>query len=645
MKRERDLTSKRVYAGMSPEQARAADAEHQQILKVLTGLLLTLFVAMVANTIVGNALPVIVAEIGGTQQQYTWIITAAILASTAVTPIAGKLADLTDKKKLLLFAMGLFTLGSLLSGAATSAAMLIGVRVLQGLGMGALQVLVQIIIATIIPPRQRGRYNGYMGAVIAVATVSGPLLGGIIVDVPWLGWRWCYWSAVPFMVFAMYVTWRNLKVPAGGRPGAKVDWLGAALISIAATVLLVWVSFADHEFPWGSWQTAVMLGVVVLAAVLFVLVERRAEEPVVPISIITERTTVLAIIASLAVGTVMFGANVFLGQYFQIGRGYSPTVSGWLGLPLMLGLLISSTLAGRLVTATGRWKPYVVGGSALLAVGIGLMATVGATTSLVLIGVYLFVAGIGLGASMQNLVLAVQNTVPVSDVGAATSTVTFFRTLGGATGIQVLGALYALRVTDLARDRLAAQGLDTSAIDASTSSLDLSQVPEPVAGIITTAYGDGIGIVFTIAAAAAVLGLVAVSFMRGTELRNTWDVPADSRRVIESDAGPGTVAAPGDVTPATTAAVDQDGGRPADEAAGRGGGAGATAVTASGSGSVDGVRDADGAADSSTTRPARGPDEGRADPGTTRPAPERDGDRADGTGAAPEGWPSTRREG
>lgn len=407
--------------------------------------------------------------------------------------------------------MGLFTLGSLLSGAATSAAMLIGVRVLQGLGMGALQVLVQIIIATIIPPRQRGRYNGYMGAVIAVATVSGPLLGGIIVDVPWLGWRWCYWSAVPFMVFAMYVTWRNLKVPAGGRPGAKVDWLGAALISIAATVLLVWVSFADHEFPWGSWQTAVMLGVVVLAAVLFVLVERRAEEPVVPISIITERTTVLAIIASLAVGTVMFGANVFLGQYFQIGRGYSPTVSGWLGLPLMLGLLISSTLAGRLVTATGRWKPYVVGGSALLAVGIGLMATVGATTSLVLIGVYLFVAGIGLGASMQNLVLAVQNTVPVSDVGAATSTVTFFRTLGGATGIQVLGALYALRVTDLARDRLAAQGLDTSAIDASTSSLDLSQVPEPVAGIITTAYGDGIGIVFTIAAAAAVLGLVAVS--------------------------------------------------------------------------------------------------------------------------------------
>ncbi|MPV37011.1 MFS transporter [Georgenia subflava] len=527
---------------MSPAQAAAAHAEHQQILKVLTGLLITLFVAMLSNTVVGNALPVIVAEIGGTQQQYTWIITSAILASTAVTPIAGKLADLTDKKKLLLAAMGLFTLGSLLSGAATSAGMLIGVRIIQGLGMGALQVLVQIIIATIIPPRQRGRYNGYMGAVMAVATVSGPLIGGIIVDIPWLGWRWCYWSAIPFMLLAMGVIWRNLKVPGEGRPGAKIDWLGAALISVAATLVLVWVSFADHAFAWASWQTAAMVGGAVLVVALFVLVELRADEPVVPMKILTERTTVLAIIASLAVGTVMFGANVFLGQYFQIGRGYSPTVAGWLGLPLMVGLLVSSTVAGRLVTASGRWKPYVVGGSALLALGMTLMATVGATTNLGLIGLYLLIAGVGLGASMQNLVLAVQNTVPVSDVGAATSTVTFFRTLGGAMGIQVLGAIYALRVTDLARAGYAEQGVDAAALDASTSSLDLSTLPDAAARVITDAYGDGIGMLFGIAAAVSIIGLVAVCFMRGTELRSTWDAPTEVREVLEGE-DPGTTAA------------------------------------------------------------------------------------------------------
>ncbi|MHB1063445.1 MAG: MDR family MFS transporter [Georgenia sp.] len=518
---------------MSPAAAQAAHKEHQQILKVLTGLLLALFVAMLANTIVANALPVIVEEIGGTQQQYTWIITAAILASTAVTPIVGKLADLMDKKRLLLIAMGVFTLGSLLSGSATSAGMLIAVRVVQGLGMGAMQVLVQIIIATIIPPRQRGRYNGYMGAVLAVATVSGPLIGGVIVDIPWLGWRWTYWSAVPFMLVAIVVITRNLKVPDAGRRKAKIDWVGAALISSAAVLLLMWVSFANHAFPWISWQSAAMVGGALVGAVAFVLVEQRVEEPIVPMSIVTEHTTALAIVASLAVGTVMFGANVFLGQYFQIGRGYSPTVAGWLGLPLMVGLLVSSTVAGRIVTVSGRWKPSVMAGTVLLMVGIGLMATVGADTSLGLIGVYLLIAGLGLGAAMQNLVLAVQNTVSVAHVGAATSSVTFFRTLGGALGIQVLGAVYAQRVTGLTMDGFSRLGVDTSHLDASTSSLDLSALPPAAADVIHRAYGDGIGLVFGIAAVFAVIGVVAVSLMRGTELRDTWDVPEEARHTLE----------------------------------------------------------------------------------------------------------------
>ncbi|MFH5820984.1 MDR family MFS transporter [Georgenia sp. AZ-5] len=534
---KKNLTSRRVYAGMTAEEAATAHGEHRQILKVLTGLLMAMFVGNLSGTIVGNALPVIVGEIGGTQQQYTWIITSMILASTAVTPIAGKLADLFDKKKLLLASMVVFIAGSVLAGLSTSAGMLIAVRVLQGLGMGANMVLTQIIIATIIPPRQRGRYNGYMGAVIAVATVSGPLAGGLIVDTPWLGWRWCFWATVPFMLAAIAVVVKNLHVPGTGRPGARVDYLGAVLISLSATLLLVWVSFANHAFDWVSWQTAALLAAAAVSAVAFVLVERRVSEPVIPLGILTERTTMLAIVASLAVGTALFGANVFLGQYFQIGRGYSPTVAGWLGLPIMVGLLVSSTVAGRWVTASGRWKPYVVGGMGLLALGMALMGTADGDTNLGLIGLYLLVAGLGLGASMQNLVLAVQNTVSIGDVGAATSSVTFFRSLGGAIGIQVLGAIYTQRVTSLTRAGMAEQELDGTGLDTSTSSLDLSQVPPAMADIVTGAYGDGIGSVFVVAAAISAVGFIAVLFMKGTELRSTWDVPRRSHEVISEVAG------------------------------------------------------------------------------------------------------------
>ncbi|WP_341360002.1 MFS transporter [Georgenia sp. M64] len=534
----RALTERRAYAGMEPAEALAAHEAHRDILKVLTGLLLAMFVGNMSATIVGNALPVIVGEIGGTQQQYTWIVTSTILASTAVTPIAGKLADLYDKKRLLLASMVVFLAGSVLAGLSTSAGMLIAVRVVQGVGMGANMVLTQIIIASLIPPRQRGRYNGYLGAVIAAATVSGPLVGGIIVDTPWLGWRWTFWVAVPFVLIALAVLTRSLHVPGGGRPGARVDWLGAALISLSATLVLLWVSFADHEFDWVSWETGALLGAAVLAAAAFVLVERRAPEPVVPLSILTARTTALAVVASLAVGTVMFGSNVFLGQYFQIGRGYSPTVAGWLGLPLMLGLLVSSTVAGNLVTRTGRWKPAVVGGVGLLTVGIGLMATVGSTTPVPVVALYLLVAGVGLGASMQNLVLAVQNTVELGDVGAATAVVTFFRTLGGAVGIQVLGAVYAQRVTALTLAGADGAGVDAAGTDAATASLDLGALPAAMADLVRGAYGDAIGSVFAVAGVVSLLAFVATLLMRGSTLRSTWATevarvaPAEERRAV-----------------------------------------------------------------------------------------------------------------
>ncbi|WP_454084369.1 MDR family MFS transporter [Georgenia sp. Marseille-Q6866] len=526
------------------------EAKHREVMKVFTGLLLALFVAMLSGTIVGNALPVIIADLGGTQLQYTWIVTAALLASTASTPIFGKLADLFDKKKLLLLAIGLFSVGSLLAGSAQSANTLIAYRVIQGVGMGAQMALVQTTIATIISPRERGRYNGYMGAVMAVATVSGPLIGGVIVDTPWLGWRWCYWSAIPFSLIAIWVLHRRLHVPPSTRRKPKIDYWGSALIVLSVTLLLLWLSFVDTSFAWVSWQSAAMLGGAVLGTVAFVLVELRAAEPVVPMWILTERTTALSIVASFAVGTVMFAAPVFLGQYFQIGRGYGPTESGLLMVPMMLGVFLSSTIAGRLVSARGTWKRYVVGGITIQAVGVALMATIGVSTPLWVLGIYLALMGIGQGASMQNLVLAVQNTVSLKDMGAASSAVAFFRSLGGAIGVQVLGAVLSAHIATLLVSRLADAGIPAGTL-AAGGSLDVAALPDDVEAIVRSAYGDGMDLIFLIMGVLAVIALVAAILMRGSTLRDTVDLevkravqdvtselPSDDRAETGDDEGP-----------------------------------------------------------------------------------------------------------
>ncbi|WP_413451543.1 MDR family MFS transporter [Georgenia phoenicis] len=526
------------------------EAKHREVMKVFTGLLLALFVAMLSGTIVGNALPVIIADLGGTQLQYTWIVTAALLASTASTPIFGKLADLFDKKKLLLLAIGLFSLGSLLAGSAQDAGTLIAYRAIQGVGMGAQMALVQTTIATIISPRERGRYNGYMGAVMAVATVSGPLIGGVIVDTPWLGWRWCYWSAIPFSLIAIWVLHRRLEVPPSTRRKPKIDYWGSALIILSVTLLLLWLSFVGTNFAWVSWQSAAMVGGAILGTVAFVLVELRAAEPVVPMWIITERTTALSIVASFAVGTVMFAAPVFLGQYFQIGRGYGPAESGLLMVPMMLGVFIASTIAGRLVSQRGTWKRYVVGGIAIQAVGVVLMATVGVDTPLWLVGIYLALMGVGQGASMQNLVLAVQNTVALKDMGAASSAVAFFRSLGGAIGVQVLGAVLSAHITTLLVSRLADAGLPTD-MAGGGGSLDVASLPDDVEAIVRSAYGDGMDLIFLIMGVLAVLALVAAVLMKNSTLRDTVDI--EVKRAVDD------VRQAGEASGTTVRGTDDDG--------------------------------------------------------------------------------------
>jgi EmrB/QacA subfamily drug resistance transporter len=498
---------------------------HRQTLEALSGLLLVLFVAMLSATVVSTALPQIIGALDGSQTQYTWVVTATLLAATATTPIWGKLADLFDKKLLVQVAIVIFILGSIVAGFAQTAGQLIAARAFQGIGVGGLQALVQVAIAAMIPPRERGRYNGYLGGVMALATVGGPLLGGVIVDTDWLGWRWCFFVGVPVALVALAVLQFTLHLPTIRRRNLRIDYLGAALIAAGVSLLLIWISFVDDTFGWLSWQTFAMVGgsVVILAAAVYV--ETKATEPVVPLGIVRERTTALAIVGSLAVGMAMFGGAVFLGQYFQIGRGYSPTEAGLLTIPMMAGVLIASIVAGRMITRSGRIKPYIVAGSITLVVGFALLGTIDHETHMWFVALAMLLVGTGVGMTMQNLVLAVQNTVSLRDIGAASATVAFFRSLGGAVGVSVLGAVLARHVKDGISTGLADAGIPASG--GAGDSLNLDALPAAVETIVRAAYGDATGHIFLISAAIAVVSVVAALLLRPVTLRTSLDLPSN----------------------------------------------------------------------------------------------------------------------
>lgn len=531
--------------------APAGSMTHREILEALSGLLLVLFVAMISSTIVSTALPRILGELNGTQTQYTWVVTATLLTATATTPIWGRLADLFNKKILVQIAIAIFVVGSLISGFAHNAEQLIGARALQGVGVGGLQALVQIVIAAMIPPRERGRYNGYLGGVLAVATVGGPLLGGLIVDTSWLGWRWCFFIGVPIAAVAFLVLQLTLHLPTLRRTDVRIDYLGATLIAAGVSILLIWVSFVDNSFGWVSWPTLAFVGsgVIVLAAAAWV--ERRAAQPVVPLDIIRQRTPALAIIASLAVGMAMFGGAVFLGQYFQIGRGYSPTEAGLLTIPLMFGVLVSSTVSGRLITRTGNVKPYIVAGASILVAGFLGLATVDHQTPLWFVGAGMLLVGVGVGMTMQNLVLAVQNTVSLRDLGAASGSVTFFRSLGGTIGVSVLGAVLANRVTATIAENLAQAGIPASG----GGSLNVNALPEAARTIVRAAYGDATGHIFLISAFIGAVGIIAALLLKPVPLRSSLDLPAP----LPADALPQAEPLPDASTPGESAAAVRPG--------------------------------------------------------------------------------------
>ncbi|MFD5720828.1 MFS transporter [Streptomyces sp. NPDC127036] len=520
--------------------ADGAPMTHRQIMEALSGLLLGMFVAILSSTIVSNALPRIIGDLGGGQSAYTWVVTAALLSMTATTPLWGKLSDLYSKKALVQIALVIYVLGSAAAGLSQNAGMLIACRVVQGVGVGGLSALAQIVMAAMISPRERGRYSGYLGATFAVATVGGPLLGGVITDTSWLGWRWCFYVGVPFAIIALIVLQKTLHLPVVKRD-VKVDWGGAFFISAAVSLLLLWVTFAGDKYDWVSWQTYVMVAGAVVLGLLFVLVESKASEPIIPLRLFRNRTITLSSLASLFVGVAMFTGTVFFSQYFQLARDKSPTMSGVMTIPMIAGLFISSTVSGQVITKTGRWKYWLVSGGFLVTAGLGLLGTIRYDTTYWHIAIFMALLGLGIGMMMQNLVLSTQNQVAPSDLGSASSTVTFFRSLGGAIGVSALGAVMATRITDYVKDGLTDLGPKYASLgsgsDSSSTIPDMDKLPAPLRTVMESAYGHGIADVFLIAAGMALVAFLIVLFIKEVPLRTSG---AMAQAAAEQSGAPAT---------------------------------------------------------------------------------------------------------
>ncbi|MEU9830673.1 MDR family MFS transporter [Streptosporangium sp. NPDC048047] len=506
------LTGQQVQAETAPH------FTHKQVLEILAGLMLAMLTSMISTSVVGTALPTIVGKLGG-QEQLSWVASATLLTMTASTPLWGKLSDLYGRKFMFQAALLVFLFSSVAAGFSQDMGQLIAARAVQGIGAGGLAALPQIILGDVVEPRERGRYSGYIGAVFGVSTVAGPLLGGFIVDN--MSWRWTFWICVPLAVVAFVVIQKVLKLPFVRRD-TKVDWWGATFITGGTTALMLLLSLGGKEFAWNSGWTYALGGLSLVMFVVAVFAERRAADPILPPHLFRNRTFVLTSVTSLLVGAAMFGALMFLPQYLQIVKGMSPTGSGLMTLPMVLGLLTASISTGRVVTRTGRWKIFPILGMLLVAAGLFMLSRLHVDSSLVVVGVDVAVLGIGLGATMQILILAAQNSVPRRDMASTTSGVTFFRSLGGAVGVAAFGAILTNRlsaeIVSLAREahlRLTGGGAPNLGAPA-----DIRKLPAPVLEVILEAFTRAMQMVFLVGVPIALVAVVTALLLKEVPLRS-----------------------------------------------------------------------------------------------------------------------------
>ncbi|MEV8171650.1 MDR family MFS transporter [Microbacterium sp. NPDC077486] len=508
-----------THTSSSSETTRSA----REVFTAISGLIVGMFVAVLSGTVVSTSMPVIIADLGGTQSQYTWVITASLLATAVSTPIWGKLADLVDRKVLVQISLILFTVGTVIAGFSTDTNMLIAVRVVQGIGVGGLMSLVMIAVALIISPRERGKYMGVVGGIMALGTIGGPLLGGLLTDV-W-GWRSNFFVGVPFAILALVLLQFTLHLPKPQR-GTKVsiDYFGIVLLAVGVSTLLIWVSMGGNQFDWDSGTSIALIVTAVVAIAAFIVVEFFVKEPIVPMTLFRNRTFTLSVVASIAIGVSMFATSVFLAQYFQLARGATPTESGLMTIPMIIGQMGASIIIGQLVSRFGKWKSWMVTGSILATIGVSLMATLRYDTPFPLVAVYMFVLGAGLGMVMQNLTLIVQNDTAPQQLGAASSNVNFFRTIAGTIGVTVMGSLLSTSVADFMKDGL--KGFVPTTPD-EISALErlgsgdvpkVGELPDTIRTIVESAYGHGIADAFILAIPLAVIAIIAIAFIKNKPL-------------------------------------------------------------------------------------------------------------------------------
>jgi EmrB/QacA subfamily drug resistance transporter len=504
----------------------------RSVLVAIGALLLGMLLAALDQTIVSTALPTIVSELGG-MEHLSWVVTAYMLASTAATPLWGKLGDQYGRKKLFQAAIVLFLIGSALCGIAQNMPQLIAFRAVQGLGGGGLMVLSMAIVGDIVPPRERGRYQGLFGAVFGVTSILGPLLGGLFTQ--HLSWRWVFYINLPVGVVALFVIAAVLHIPVRATRHT-IDYLGTFLIASVATCLVLVASLGGTTWAWDSWQ---IIGLAVLGAVLlvwFLRVERRAAEPVLPLKLFRIRTFTLVSAISFVVGFAMFGAMTYLPTFLQVVRGVSPTMSGVHMLPMVLGMLLTSTASGQIVSRTGRWKVFPVAGTAITALGLVLLHRMKESSSDAEMSVYFFVFGAGLGLVMQVLVLVVQNAVAYEDLGVATSGATFFRSIGASFGVAIFGTVFTSRLTSKLEAALAGQEVPpgASADRLAADPRAITDLPPALRPDVLHAYATSITDVFLYAAPVVLVAFLLAWLLKEDRLRGSVTAPDPSQTLASN---------------------------------------------------------------------------------------------------------------
>ena len=494
--------------------------DNKALIPLFIGLILAMLLAALNQTVLSTALPTIVGELNGVDQM-TWVITAYILASTVVMPIYGKVGDQIGRRGLMLTAILLFVGGSIIGGLAQDMTWLIVARIVQGLGGGGLILLSQAIIADVVSARERGKYMGIMGGVFAVSSVAGPLLGGWFTEV--IGWRWTFWINLPLGALALAAALIFLKLPRQTRGPGRFDVVGMALMIVSSSCLILVATWGGNEYPWGSGVILGLIAATVATAYLFVMVERRTSNPIIPLHLFKERNFNLTTVAGLLTGVAMFGVLGYMPTYLQMATGANATKAGLLMVPMMAGFLVTSIVTGQMVSRTGRYRMLPIVGSLIWSVSLWLLSMMTVATPIWLICVFLSLLGVGIGMGMQILVLIVQNSFPNREVGTATASNNFFRQIGASLGSAIVGSLFATRLVDLLAQRMPADALSADGGSNRLTPELVAKLPPELHEPVVSSYNDALAPIFMYMVPLGIAAAALLWFVHEKPLATTID--------------------------------------------------------------------------------------------------------------------------